>query len=687
MRTKVTLVLIFLNVALFFFIFKFERTWRTEAASLEARKRVLGPEAADIRFLEVTSTAPGGSFALARQRDTWTLTKPLEWPANPHAVSTILNELRQLQHETSFSTKDLAKSGQTLADYGLDKPKLTIAFASGDPAAASGPLAPTILRIGDTTKAARLYILSPNGDRIHVVSRALGDLLALPLEQLRADALMTIPVFEARLLSVQTATPDQARGGATAGVRVRVRRDGTRWSFESPIIARASRTALESAISQLNGLRAKTFNPPAPAVLPSIAPTLRIGLEGNGRHETLFLGEPVLVTAPGGAASKEIEYFAQLENRAPLFTVMVPTNLVEALRAASEKLRERHLLDFEPAVVSAIQLVAPGANSPPINLQRLEAGAASEGAIWQIVRRGTGNQGLETTPADRTAVDQFLQRLTQLSAQSFVSDNPSNAELEAWGFNRPEREITLTLAAVAPVAPAPRSAPNPTSAAAPTATPAPAETAQILRLGTDATGKVYARTGTAADPGSSIYAVDVDLRATFSVDPLVWRDRALPAVPANARITALTITDLSANQVVFETAIDANGQPANPAREAKDVLAAIGHLRAPRAKAFFAGAFSERVFVGGDERAWKYRIDASVGLPGREQVERRSLWLTERTGGSQQLAGSREFDAIFEVEQPFLDVLWRLLYGPSDPGPPPAPRPSEPATSQVPRSN
>src|SRR6185503_19000471 len=93
---KVTLVLIFLNVALFFFIFKFERNWRTEAASRESRRRVLGPEAADIRSLDITSTAPGGSFSLARKRDTWFLTKPLEWPANPHAASTIVQELQLL---------------------------------------------------------------------------------------------------------------------------------------------------------------------------------------------------------------------------------------------------------------------------------------------------------------------------------------------------------------------------------------------------------------------------------------------------------------------------------------------------------------------------------------------------------------------------------------------------------------
>ena len=68
MRTKVTLALLFLNVALFFFIFRFERTWRTEAASREARRLVLGPETANIRSLELINPA-GGGFALTRERD------------------------------------------------------------------------------------------------------------------------------------------------------------------------------------------------------------------------------------------------------------------------------------------------------------------------------------------------------------------------------------------------------------------------------------------------------------------------------------------------------------------------------------------------------------------------------------------------------------------------------------------
>src|SRR5579863_1193204 len=167
MRSKVTLVLLFLNVALFFFIFYFERDWRIEQASREARRRVLGPETSDIRRLEVTGAAPGSAFALERRGDTWYLTKPVEWPANPNAVSRILNELQLLEHESSFSIAEMEKSGQKLADYGLDQPKLVVSFTSGETnAAESSPGRTTVLRSGDTTNVGgHLYTLSTDGEQ------------------------------------------------------------------------------------------------------------------------------------------------------------------------------------------------------------------------------------------------------------------------------------------------------------------------------------------------------------------------------------------------------------------------------------------------------------------------------------------------------------------------------------------
>ncbi len=651
MRTKVTLVLIFLNVALFFFIFKFERHWRTEAASLEARRRVLGAETADIRSLVVTSTAPNGSYSLERKDRAWSLTSPLDWPANPQAVSSILNELALLEHETSFPVKGLAQIGQSLADYGLEKPKLTIAFTSGEPAPGSAPAMPTILKVGDTSRdGSRLYVLSPDGNTIHVVPRSLADHLVISLDQLRADTLLTIRVFEARSLRVESANTDPARPG-TGSVRVRVRRDGPRWTFDTPITARASKPAVELAINHLNGLHPKTFGPPAPATLPSAAPALRVTLEGNNRYETLFLGEPVAPAKPGAL---ETEYYAQLENRTVLFTVVVPNDLVDQLRNAPEKLRETQILDFDRQAVTSITLAAPGlANAAPVVLQRLETATnPAEGSAWQIVRRGEGAQGVQTTPADRVAVKRLLDQLAQLSAKptgGFVSDNPSSADLENWGFNRPEREITLTLAAPGGAANA-------------------ANSTVVLQLGKDASQKVFAR----LPSGLSVYAVDVDVANEFPVEPIAWRDRTLALLPPNARVTALKLTELPSRRVAFETTFDAAGQPraATPHPDAAKQLAQ--QLVALHAKRFRPEPF------GGEERIWRYQLEVTFALPAgataAEQTDTKTLMLSERLGGAEQLAGSKELDLLFDLDQPFIDALFPLAEGAHDPGPPPEPK-------------
>jgi hypothetical protein len=430
MRSKVTLVLLFLNVALFFFIFYFERDWRIERASQEARHRVLGVEAADIRSLQVAGTAPGSSFSLELRGDAWFLTKPVEWPANPVAVSHILSELQVLENVTSFSTKDLDKNGQKLADYGLDQPKLTLTFSSGDEGSAGAQAArTTVLRIGDTTNVGgNLYLLSSGGETIHVVSRSLADSLSVPFDQLRSDVIFSIPAFEARSLSLQTASP--------SSVRVRLDREGSRWLFRTPVNARAGKNATDLAINQLDELRVSAFvlqNPPA--VLPSAAPSLRVTLEGNNRHETLFVGS---------AVDSANTYYAQLEDRSAVFTVAISPDLMNMLRDAADDLRDRHILDFDATSVTSIALSA--LNQPEIALQRLEASGDGHDAGWQIIRRGGGAQASQALAADTAAVQRLLGQLETLSALKFQSDAPTNADIEEWGFNRPEREIALTLA-------------------------------------------------------------------------------------------------------------------------------------------------------------------------------------------------------------------------------------------------
>lgn len=654
MRTKVTLILVFLNVALFFFIFKFERGWRTEQASLEARRRVLGPETADLRSIRIDG--PGLTpISLVRSGDSWALTEPLEWPANPHAVSRIVNELQFLEHETSFSVADLERNNQSLADYGLEQPKLSVTFtAGGTPGGESAR--PVTLQIGDETKVGnRLYVLSPDGRRVHVVGLSLVRSLSLSLDELRADTVFSIPVFEARSLSLQNA----------ANLRVRIRRDGNRWQFEAPIIARASKLNVELAINGLNALRVRSFvDRAAGDSNPAANPALRITLEGNNRRETLLLGDEIGTTAipasatdsaPGPASTKpDVEFHAMLEGKSTHFTVSLPGALIDALRNAQEALRETRILEFDPAAVTAITLAAP--NRPELTLQRLETGAPALNA-WQLVRRES-DQGPLTQPADSDTVRQLLEKLSLLSALRFVSDAPSDADLENWGFNRPEREITLALGNGAGGA------------------------ALRLQIGATiaATGQAYARLSNAR----FVYLIDAAILQAAPVSPLDYRDKLVRALPAAARISSVRITDLTDDTTILDQIL-----PPDQTAGDGSLAQLLPHLRSLRAGRFVQEGFPERALTGGEERPWRYRLDANVVLPGGsgEQTEQLTLYFTQRTGGATQLAGSPQLGVVFAVEQPLLDALWAITYGDKDPGAPESPTataPAEPAPAAGP---
>jgi hypothetical protein len=389
---------------------------------------------------------------------------------------------------------------------------------------------------------------------------------------------------------------------------------------------------------------------------------LRISLEGTNRHETLFLGETVRPagTAPASpaanptagasaASAPSTEYYAQLENRDAIFTVVVKDSLVETLRNAQVELREKRVLQFDPRAVSAVILSSPLTGQPALTLQRLESASGAEGA-WQV-RRGEGTQGPQAFAADPELVQRLLLQLASLTATRVESDAPSSADLENWGLIRPEREITLSFTGTA-------------NANGGNAQPS-------VRLGTSASRAVFARVGTPTDAGNAVYAVPPEILRELRLEPIAWRHRLVNELPAAARITAIKITDLAREQVLLETTLDATGQPASPVRAPDALKGVLAQLRKLQARRFVHDAFTERVTVGGNDLAWRFRLDATVALPGvgAEQTSTLTWFFTER--GPQQLAGSKETDAIFEIDQPFIDALWPLTDGTRDPGPPP----------------
>ena len=660
MRTKFTLILLLLNVALFFYIFHARRTW-PDPASLH--KNPLGDSIANISTLSIgLGDAP--PVKLARTGETWAITQPVNWPANPHAVDRILKALQFLEPATApFSVAELAQHGQKLAEYGLDKPPATLAFTP------AGTAAPVTLWLGaETADGRHVYLLSPDRRQIYLIGRELADSLRVDLGQLRDDELFTIKGFEVRTLSLQSA--------AAGAARVRLHRDGARWTFDSPIVTRASKGGAELAVNALNALRAGRFltDREAPADRTGLdTPLLRVLLEGNNRRETLLVGLPVADAPPGEGGKDVTVHYARLEERAQLFTVAIPNPVLDLLDHAQETLRETRLLDFVPEAVTAITLTAPG--QPVLTLNRLDAPAGGS-SVWQFAR--TGDTGAPPQPADGGIIQHLLERLTLLAATSFFSDAPDSQQVESLGFNRPEREVTLTLASAA-------GGPGPTAAPA----------RLTLQIGLGPGGEEFARVA----GQTFIYAVPADTLGSLPVTARFYRDRLLRALPEGAQITGLTLAvqDNPAAPPVFSHQLAAGETwdkvlttaPAAQQAALKALLVSQPDrpalLRTLRARQFVTDTFTEQVMVGGAVRPWKYRLDTTLALPGGAgaQTGATTLLLSERAGGAQ-FAGSREFNVDFEIEPALVDALWALTNPGPEPGPPPAA--AETSKPQLPNS-
>lgn len=635
MRSKVTFILLALNLLLFGYLLLSERPWSATQRIEDNRRRVLGPEAANLSAIEIAaydSPADGGPvpseptrlIRLKREArgKTWSLTSPIDWPANDYAVGPILTALQFLEHETSFPVSDLERNGQTLADYGLDHPRLVVTCTPSAPetagaSTAAKPQPPLVLRIGHGTEIGnRLYILSPDGRRIHVVGPALLEALTLDLARLRSEQLLTIPVFESRALTLQSA-------GNSA--RTRLRREQDRWVFEAPITTRAARTPVELAINDLNALRVARFLPSAPAPDASglSTPRLRITLEGNSRRETLQLGKPVAEPAAGAEA---IEHYARLDDRPAVFTVAVPRHLLETLDSARHAMRERRFLDFDPDRVASLAIASP--RLPELRIQKLDAAPD-----WQLSASG------QAAPqrADPALVDNLIQRLRLLEAVAFVSDAPSDADLENLGFKLPERVITLRFDSPAGNAAAVSGVSELVLELAPPGATAPGGYARVV-------GQPF------------IYSVPPDTLDHFPVAPRVLRDRSLARLPESTRITRLVLRRAAAPEGEAPL-LDYTPTSEPPSAHVATLLATVRDLRARRVE---RDDFPAAIPVDGVEKPWAYTLEATLdpAPPGGPFI----LSLAERTGGMTQLAGSKRLGLVFTLEQPVLDALWTLLY-------------------------
>lgn len=611
MRKQLTVILILLNLVVVAVFYLFERTDLEEGFDGNSSK-IFGEEAVDIDYIRISGDTLGPDRVLNKEENTWMLTSPIDWPANFFAVSRILNQIVFLEKETSFAVGELEAAGRSLASYGLENPQLKLEFGKG--------IARTSITIGASTEIGnRVYILSPDQTEIMVIKRGLYDSLLVNLGNLRSQSVFDIPLFEVQTLSLQKSYPTP--------LRIRISRFDDNWRFETPFQTGADRVKVETVINGLNNLSVQSFETNA---LPDLSiygldnPSMRLTVEADDKRQSILIGNQVPDSNEGTL------YYAKGSENDTIFTI--PGLLFDnSLNNAQEELRDRRFVKFDPNSLSTIEI---NQSNRSVSLQKLETGT------WQVLQREQdGNVTAEA--ADTKKLANMMTTLYTLRAQSFISDAPSNADLENYGFTDPQRTIQLK-----------------------GGTPL---TLLIGDLVEGNTRHAYAK----LQDEPFIYEIDTSILSEFHTRPFNYKMRVLLEQPSDAKLMGLTIWSTNSDSIVYNAVLNEVTPTWEQIAEADELddegreslLSLVEQSRSIEAREFIQEDF--------ENVPWKFRMDMLF-----ESIDNKSqppwttqLWVTERLTGTNAIAGIKSEGGVFYTTQAFTDAFFKITFTRFDPGP------------------
>jgi hypothetical protein len=378
------IVLVVLAVALGWFAYRDSR--RSPVDDGPARDRVFAVEADQIEAITVRSEG-GEETRLQKSGDTWQIVSPITAAPDSGTVSSLTSNLSSLEIQ-----RVVDESPPDLAEYGLDSPRVQVAFTSGGTEHA--------LLLGNRTPPGTdLYAKRASDDTVFLVASYLDSTFDRNTFDLRDKA----------VLSVDRDTVD-ALEIATAGRTLRFTRPAGEWQITAPIDARADYSAVDGLARRIAGLQMTAVVDEEPKDL------RKYGLERPAATVRLGTGSAQASVALGSAAGPGDVYARDL-SRAPV--VAVSSSVLEELKKDVSEFRQRDLFDGRVFNATRLEIVRDGTAHTFEKTRATNEDNQDEDRWTQSAP--------EPRAVDQASFDSLLSAVTRLRADSFVDRVPAGA--------------------------------------------------------------------------------------------------------------------------------------------------------------------------------------------------------------------------------------------------------------------
>ncbi len=342
----------------------------------------------------------------------WRLSSPVNAPANPAKVESLiaaLSSLRVVDGDKGF----IANNVKDFAPYGLASP-LTIEMTTTRP----GDL-PLVLHVGKPVpdQPERIYVRQGDQDDVVIVeAKALAEVPS-GATALRSQKVADIAPAAVTELQIET------KIGTFA-----VSKRPNQWELTSPRTERADTNTVMALLNRIDALQAMEFFEPSRIGDAGLDPpmmTIKIWEPASASSGGWSaVGEPALVLRVGKHDALRKSVFARLENDQVILAL--PDTFLEVLPKNAFAFRDLEVLSLNPADIRKLTITRG------VRIDELESDKNGEPNQWKMLRPTSAR-------ADARSVTLALAALSKLRADQFVADSVD--DLHKFGLDHPILEI------------------------------------------------------------------------------------------------------------------------------------------------------------------------------------------------------------------------------------------------------
>ncbi len=609
MRFRLTVLLLILNVAVFFAIWLLELEPANQAPDQT--------QLSDFTRLEVMGKTIEKPRIIKIENNRWRIVSPIEWSANFFAISRIRGQLEFLDRQTSFDVSEISKHGQSLSDYGLDDPSFTFKYGSENKM--------HTLKVGKAAPVgSKIYMLDEEAQKIIVVDKELVESLVIDVERLRSQDVFEIPRFEINAISVRIPQTDTSADSGAKLRRIGLVKNGSDWRFETPIDAPADRVLVDAFINTLLTISAKSFVGTSNDVagFDISAFPMTISITGTNRKQVLLLGNPV---------ADKSQIYAKLEDNPTIFTLDAAT--FKDFKDLQTSLRDKSFLKFLIPDVTGIDI---SSEKGIVRLRNLKSGG------WELSTKtpASDSEAVHSETADPVIITNLLNSLSKITARDFVSDLPGE-NLQPFGLDNPKFKISILLSD---------------------------KTSRSLLIGTTYKVGVVEMSYAMLEGEHSIYGIPTIIAKSLQSDPLYYKSRIVDFIPEKGRLKNFSLTDIKTSEVLLNMNNDEANldwaellKTAPTARKQESCKVIFDYLKRFVVQKYIKNAFDVKgLDIDGKHLDWRWKLDYTVELPGtgKNIDTKKTLFFTERQSGLLQYGGSPEVECVFETSQNFIEAIF-----------------------------